>query len=167
MQVPTGDASAPVVLPMLPRLTSSPPSVVLPTASINSIIHTPPQAFLLTALCTHIQQTQLAIQSQLGSAIGAAGIDMSMLRPSKSCPLLLLYAVAEKAYFSTASTVCAYTAEHKYMRLMLGCCYAEAALLSSEYDHRQDHMQHSMCNTGGAGFNHIAAEQSIRSCSAT
>jgi hypothetical protein len=28
-------------------------------------------------------------------------------------------------------------------------------------------MQHSMCNTGGAGFKHIAAEQSIRSCSAT
>ncbi len=167
MQVPNGDASASVVMPTSPRLTSSPPSVVSPPATINSIIHTPLQTFLLTALCIHIQQTQLAIQFQLSSAIAAAGVNMSMLRPSKGCPLLLLYAVAEKAYLSTASTVCVYTAKHRYMRLMLECCYAEAALPSSEYDHRQDHMQQSMCNTGGAGFKHIAAEQSIRGCSAT
>ena len=105
MQVPNGDASASVVLPMSPRLTSSPPSLVSPPATANSIILTPLQTFLLTALCIHIQQPQLAIQLKVSSALAAAGINMSMLQPSKGCPLLLLYALAEKAYSSTASTV--------------------------------------------------------------
>ena len=58
MQVPR-DASASLVLPMSPKLTSSPPPVVSPPAATNSMTQLPLRTFLLTALYTHIQQTQL------------------------------------------------------------------------------------------------------------
>jgi len=77
----------------------------------------------------YTQQTQLARHFQLSSAIAAAGITHVIAATIKGLPTSAITCSSKKTYLST---VCVHTAKHRHKRLMLKCCYAEAALPSSE-----------------------------------